>query len=817
MDTLLQDLRYTVRMLIKRPGFTVVAILALALGIGANTAIFSVVNAVLLRPLPYENPEQLVMMWETNPRLKLGYDEVSVAPANFIDWKNQNSVFQEVAAFWPNTFNLAGAGQPERLEGVDVSAGLFSMLGAQPARGRVFEAGEDEPGRNHVVIVSHGLWQRRFASDPDLVGKTIKLNGEEFTVIGIMPEDFQFPRRTELPAQYRFFPPQPELWAPLVFTQTQLQNRGTHNTAAMGRLKSGVTLDEARSEMSAIANHLAEQYPRTNRGFDVILTPMHEQAVGRVRPALLILFSAVGLVLLIACANVANLLLARTASRKKEIAIRTALGAGRARLVRQFLTESVLLAMTGGVIGLLLALWGIDILLTLAPGNLPRLNEVRLDGYVLGFTLLVSLVTGLAFGLAPAYRASKPDLNEALKEGARGVSVSFARNRLRSLLVVAEVALSLVLLVGAGLLIKSFLKLQQVNPGFKAENAFAIEVALPDTSYPESDRQVTFFNQLLERVSRLPEVESASVSASIPFSGSENSTGFGVEGYQFTEQGPLADYAAIAPGFFNVMGIPIVRGRDFTERDNKDAPQVVIVSQSLAERFFPDGDAIGKRLTFNFGAERVAREIVGVVGDVKYTALNAEPIPAVYMPHPQFPSGFMYLVVRPASGTPGLIGQVRAEAWAIDKDLPLSTVHNMEDLIAASVVSERFNMLLLAIFAVVALVLAAVGVYGVMSYSVTERTREIGIRMAMGARQKDVLKLVVGQGMALAFAGVAIGLAAALGLTRFMESLLFGVTATDAATFFFISLLLTFVALIASYIPAQRATKVDPMVALRYE
>ncbi|HEX5736618.1 MAG TPA: ABC transporter permease [Blastocatellia bacterium] len=818
MNTLLRDLRYAVRMLAKRPAFTVVAVLALALGIGANTAIFSVVNAVLLRPMPYENPDQLIMLWETNPRLQLGFDEVSVAPANYVDWKNQNSVFEQLAAFWPSTYNITDAGQPERLEGVEVSSDLFSLLGVQAARGRTFSKGEDELGNHRVVVVSHGLWQRRFASDPELINRTIKLNGEEFTVVGVMPEGFQFPRRTELPAQYRFFPPQPELWTPLAFTPARIQNRGTHNIAVMGRLKSGVTIDQARAEMSSIASHLAEQYPRTNRGFDVLLTPLHDQAVGRVKPALLILFSAVGLVLMIACANVANLLLARAATRKKEVAIRTALGAGRRRLVRQFLTESVLLAFVSGILGLLLALWGIDILLALAPENLPRLHEVSLDIYVLGFTLLVSLVVGVAFGLAPAYQASKPDLTEALKEGARGSAVSIVRNRTRSLLVVAEIALSLVLLVGAGLLIKSFIKLQQVDPGFNPERVFTIDIALPDATYPEADRQLAFFDQALDKIAALPGVESAAISTSIPFSGSENSTSFSVEGSPPADQIPQADYAMIGPGFFNTMGIPFVRGRDFTERDNREAPQVVIVSKSLAEQFFPGADAIGKRLNISLSSEGPRpSEIVGIVGDVKYSALNAEQIPALYLPHKQFPGGFVYVVVRSASDPSSLAASVRGEVWTIDKNLPVSSLQTMEQLIATSVASQRFNMLLLVIFAAVALVLAAVGIYGVMSYSVTQRTHEIGIRMALGAQAVDVLALVVRQGMGLAFAGVGVGLCAAFVLTRFMQSLLFGVAATDAATFILISLLLTAVAIMASYFPARRATRVDPLVALRYE
>jgi putative ABC transport system permease protein len=812
METLFKELRYGIRSLLKHPGFTAIAVITLALGIGANTAMFSVINGVLLRPLPYHEPDRLVTIWEESPQR--GLYQLPVSFANFRDWVDQNHVFEQISAYTFTNLNLTGAGEPTRLLAVRSSANLFSLIGAAPLLGRAFLTEEDKEGANRVVILGHALWQSRFGSDPEIVGKSLTLNNQSYTVVGVMSSNSQFPVGFGYLGKVLNDPV--DLYVPLAATSKET-GRGNYSFFSIGRLKPGVTIDQAQAEMTTIEGRLEQQYPEGNTGIGISLIPTQEQTVKEIRPALLVLLGAVAFMLLIACANIANLLLVRAASRQKEIAIRTALGASRLRVLRLLLTESLMLSFAGGCLGLLLAIWGTDALMALAPDNIPRLNEVAVDARVFGFTLAVSLVTGIFFGLIPAIHASKPDLNEALKEGSRGSMASTAGKRTRSVLVAVEVALSLVLLIGAGLMIKSFFRLQQMNLGFNPDNVLAVNLSLSSSRYPEDRQQVAFFREAIERLQSLPGIKSAGATTGLPLTLSLSGSDFRIEGRPEPEAGKemIIYTRSVSPDYFGTLGISLIKGRDFSERDKSDAPKAAIINNDLARIYFPNEDPIGKRITFDDAQSWIS--IVGVIGDVKQLGLDSSAKPEVYFPYPQMAAPSMSLVVRTASDPLSLAGAVKSQIQMIDKDLPIDEAKTMQQLLAESISGRRFNMLLLTVFAVVALVLAIVGIYGVMSYTVTQRTHEIGIRVAIGAQSRDVFRMVIGQGMMLAMIGVAFGLIGAFGLTRLMTTMLFGVEPTDPATFVSIALLLTAVALVACYIPGRRATKVNPLVALRYE
>ena len=800
METLIQDIRYGIRTLLKNRAFTAVAVVALALGIGANTAIFSVVNAVLLQPLAFEQPDQLVLVWEK--RMSLGRVRNVASAPDFVDWRAQNQVFEDMAAFMGQGFNVGAATEPERVQGVSVTPSLFSILRARPLMGRALEQNEDKPESAPVAIIGKGLWQRTFGSDPDIVGKQIKLNDRDYTVVGVMKEDFGFPNRRT------------EIWIPLKFSENDLSARGSHGYQVLARLKPGISVAQAQTEMESIASQLEQQY-QVNTGHSVNVFSLYEEVVGSARPALLVLLGAVAFVLLIACANVANLLFARSAARQKEIAIRTALGAGRLRIVRQLLTESVLLSIAGGIIGVLLAVWGLNILLSLGEGSIPRVKEIELDGWVLGFSLVVSVVTGLIFGLLPALQASKPDLNEALKEGSRGASGGIRSNRTRSVFVIAEVAICLVLLIGAGLMIKSFSRLTNINPGFNPENVLTVNVALSGGRYRDAAAVTAFYKQTLERLGALPGVKSAAMVTALPMAGNFGSRYFGIEGRppQPPGQGFNANTNLTTPGYFATMQIPLLEGREFEDRDARGATDVVVINQEAVRRYWPDESPLGQRITF----DNRARTVIGVVGDVKQSGLDVDVRPEMFSPYYQVAVPFGTFLVRTESDPATMTSAVRSAMQEIDRDLPLYGIKTANDVIAESVAPRRFNMLLLGIFGGLALALASVGLYGVISYSVSQRTREIGIRVALGASHKSVLGLVVGQGLVLSTIGVVIGVAASFFLTKFLATLLFGVSATDPMIFAAISVLLIGVSTTASLIPARRAMKVDPMVALRYE
>ena len=814
MESLLKDIRYGIRSLLKRPGFTAIAVITLAIGIGANTAIFSVVNAVLLRPLPFHNAEELVTLWERNP--KQGYEQNPPAAGNYVDWREQNRVFAQMAIYAPSRkFNLSLGDQPERIAGAAVSTSLFELLGVRPVLGRTFSSEEEQPGNDQVALISHNLWQRHFAADRNPVGRTITLDGKTYTIVGVMPEGFQFPGGSGTVLRI-FTPETAELWVPLALDADTLSQRSSHSLNVIGRLKPGITVAQATAEMDAIQQRLEQQYPTFYVGSHVKVVPLAEQIVGTARRPLLVLWGAVAFVLLISCANVANLLLSRSSTRKKEFALRAALGAGRLRIIRQLLTESLLLSIVGGIAGTLLAAWGVHVLSTIVPPDFPRRGEIAIDGWVLGFTLLISVLTGIIFGLAPAIQSTKLDLIDALKASGRNSAGSSHRHSLRSLLVMSEMALALILLIGAALMIQSFLRLRHVGPGFTPDNVLTMEVSLPLNSYPR-ERRPAFFQQLIERAQSVPGVQVVAAAKHLPLSGDNMNFAFDIEGRPFPPgRSPGADCRFVTPDYFKALRISLIKGRVFSESDGPQAPPVLLINKAMADRFFPNEDPIGKRM--QLGINNFAGQIVGIVGDVKHVGLDAEVNDEVYLPYSQAPFAIdMTLLVRTSGDPMSLAGAMRNELATLDKQVSIGKVRTMDTIAAESVAQPRFRTLLLGLFGIFALLLASIGIYGVMSYAVTQRTQEIGIRMALGAQVGDVRKLVIGNGMTLALIGVAIGLAGAYGLTRLMASLLFGISATDAPTFAAISAILIVVALIACYIPARRATKVDPLVALRYE
>jgi len=811
MQILLQDLRYGARMLWKQPGFTLIAVLTLALGIGANTAIFSVVNTVLLRPLPYREAERIVAIQELDPDGK----RIQVTPANFLDWRAQQTTFAQLAAILTRQANLALSEQAERINLAVVSANFFDVFGVTAERGRLFMAADEQAGHAPVIVISHRLWQSRFGGAADLVGRGVTLDGKSYTVAGIAPEGFQYPKETEA-----WLPPlrlAPEWNERMDVTQT----RGFGFLSAVAKLKPGVSLATAAADMETITARLRQQYPDTNnRRFNRVVSS-HKHLVGETGTMLWLLFGAVSFVLLIACANVANLLLVRAAARQKEMAIRAALGASRWRVLRQLLTESTLLALAGGGLGFLLAVWGVELMAKLLPRDFPRLGEIGLDWRVLGFTLVASVLTGMLFGLAPALQSAMPAVHETLKEGARGAAGSWRQHRLRHLLIVAEVALSLVLLIGAGLLLRSFQRLQAVNAGFTPQQVLTAKLSPSGASYRNDAAYINYYRRVIERVSLIQGVEAAGVINTLPLSKGPTA-GYRIEGRPLLTPDKWlgANYRAVSPDYFRALNIPIVQGRAFTERDGEAAPLVMIVNQALARRDFPGECPVGKRINLgntDRNGQPVWFEIVGVAANVRSLELSEEPLPEFYLSDLQDTFAEMSLVIRATVEPASLSAAVRQAAAEVDKTQPVSNVETMERIVSESVTQPRFNLFLLGLFGGLALLLSAAGIYGVTAYSVAQRTHELGIRMALGARTHDVLTLILGQGVRLISAGIGVGLATALALTRLMKSLLFGVGAIDPLTFITVALLLTVVALLAALVPARRATKVDPMVALRVD
>jgi putative ABC transport system permease protein len=799
---MLNDFRYALRQLIKAPSFTAVAIITLALGIGACTAIFSVVNTVLLRPLDYPDPDRIVNIRETNlPQ----FPEFSVSPPNYLDWQKQTRSYEYLAAYSGAGMNLTGEGEPQRLVGIKATANYFDVFGMKPVLGRMWLPEEDAVGKNHVVVLSYAFWQRVFGGARDIVGRSIQLNGEPYTVVGVAPTG-------GLTSKV-------DLWTPMAFKPDETANdaRGGHYINVFGRLKPGVSVTQAKAELDVLATQLAQQYPDSNKGWGIFIMPMQDYMVRDVKPVLYTLFGAVGCVLLIACANIANLLLARATARHREISIRAALGAGRARLMRQLLTESVVLAICGGLAGVLLAWLGLHALLALAPPSLPRVSEIHLDTGVLLFSLALSVLTGLVFGIAPAWLAARADVNEALKQGSRGSTEGGARGRLRSALVVIEVVFALMLLGGAGLLARSFMQLAHVDPGFNPENATLLRLSLPQKKYAKPEQQNAFVDALLERVKVLPGVQAAGVTHSMPLV-SDYVLGFNIEGRPAIAPSdlPNTNYYTVTPDYFKAMGIRLLRGRMFTPQDDAKAPRVAIINETMARQHFPNEDPIGKRINITNGPD-TWREIVGIVGDIKQYGVDKATSAQSYEPFAQVPFSSVNVVVRTNGSPAALLGALRPAVYSVDKDQPIGAIRPLEEIMADSIARQRFAMTLLSVFSAVALVIAAIGIYGVMAYNVVQRTGEFGIRMALGAQRGDVLRLVLTQGGKLIGLGLVIGLAATLALSRAMGSMLFNTSAYDPLTLAKITLLLAAVALVACFFPANRATKVNPIEALRTE
>jgi putative ABC transport system permease protein len=821
MERSWQDLRFGLRMLVKRPAFTLIAVTTLALGIGASTAIFSVVNGVLLRPLPYSQPERIVTLWENNTKDGIVRDDVS--PANFLDWRERASSFEALASANPYSLDYQGPREPETWQAALVSDGFFNTLGVNAYLGRTFLPEEYRDGINFddnrqrksfPIVLSYSLWQRRFGGDRALIGQKLTLDGLPATVVGVLPPDFQL----------NLFEQEKQIYVPQAPDEDWRQQRRATYLKILGRLKPGVTVEQARAEMQTIATNLATEYPQTNGGVGVTVVPLAEQLTGQVRPALLILFGAVGFVLLIACANVANLLLARGAEREREFAIRAAVGAERTRLVRQLLTESLVLALVGCAGGLMLAVWGVDAILALSPGNIPRLDQVRLDRATLLFTAALGCVTALIFGLVPALQFSRPNLHNCLKESALTATGSAARQRLRGALVVAEIALSLVLLVGAGLLLRSFFTLVQTDPGFAAEKIVALQAFIYDR-YPKPEERAAYVEQVLAKLKAVPGVTAAGVTTAIPFleSSLDASLPFNVEGRPASLPGqePTVYWTVASSEYFATLGMSLQRGRTFNQFDKTDAPPVALINETMARRHFPNEDPVGRKLLVprrqRGNAPAQAIEIIGVVSDIRHDGLDKEPRAEHYRPYPQIAHGSLIFAVRTSADAASLIPTLKTRVWEVNSTQPIYAVATLDNLVFESLKPRRFSLLLLGAFAALALALAVVGIYGVMSFATTQRTHEIGVRLALGASVSDILKLILRQGLRLTLMGVALGLTLALLLTRLLNTLVYGVSTYDPLTFVGVSVLLIAVALLACWLPARRATKVDPLVALRCE
>jgi putative ABC transport system permease protein len=815
---MLQEFRFALRNLIKTPGFTLVAVITVALAIAANTAVFSLVNALLIRPLPFKAPESLVLLFEKFSAQ--GLDQIPVSAPEYLDWEKQTRSYERIAAFDFANFNLTGGDMPERIQGATVTPSLFPLLGVQPVKGRVFNDSEFGEGNDGVVMISERLWRRRFNSDPQLVGTQLSVNGRSFTVVGIMPANFEFP----LPlfgVQGGTFAERADMWKPIAFTKQELESRGSRSYGVIGRLKPGVTLAQAQAEANTIIANWHPLFPDNYEPatkFGATLYPMHDLVIGGMRPALMILLGAVAVVLLIACANLTTMLLARAGAREREFAIRLALGAGRMQLVRQMLAESILLALIGGTAGVMLAVWGLDLLRSIGAQTVPRLAEVNLDMRVLLVTLGTAVATGIVIGLIPALATGKPELTEALKEGGRGSTSGIRRNRLRNALVIAEVALALVLLVGASLLMKSFVRLQNVHPGFEPKNVLTMEVALPLLKYPRGKPVADFYAEVTRRVKALPGVEAAAFTSILPLSGTNSDSSFQIEGRDAIAEKvyPDEEIRGITPEYFSVIKVPLLQGRFFNEGDQFDGPGVTIVNQSFAKKWFPNQEAVGKRITFSDTRKPDVKwiTIVGVVGDMRHRGLDLDPKPEYYLAHNQTPYRGMILAVRSTQDPRSLTSAIRREISRLDPDLPAANVRTLEQVAADSIAPRKLSVVLIGVFAAVALVLASVGIYGVMSFLVVQRTHEIGVRMALGAQPSDVLRLVIGRAARLVLMGTAIGLILGVLSSRALRALLFNVGAFDLMTFLSVTIALIVVSLLASYIPAVRATRADPMIAL---
>ena len=817
---MLQEIRVAFRSLIKSPAFAAIAIVTLALAIGATTAVLSLVNALLIRPLPYRAPQELVLLLQHFHAQNL--ERIPVSPPEYVDYETRVRGLEKIGAFTYASFNLAGGDKPERIPGAVVTPSVFQLLGVEPIKGRWFEPEESQTGRDDVVVISARLWQRRFNSDPQVIGTKLLLDGRSFTVVGIMPEGFDFPLQLFNVGSGGQFGERADIWQPLAFTDKQMKTRYSRGLAIVGRLKSGTSVAQAQAEIEGINAQMRREHPDAysqDNSFGADILPLQALAVSGMRPTLLILLGSVVLVLLIACANLTTMLLARAASRDREMAIRVALGAGRFRLLRQTLMESVLLALLGGIAGVLLAIWGVDLLKTIGAQTVPRLREVNLDLTVLALTFVVSVGTGIVFGIMPGLASGNPELTEALKEGGRGSTEGRRRNRLRSLLVIGEVALALVLLTSAGLLMKSFARLQNVNPGFNPGNVLTAEISLPKLKYGGNDAIVQFTDELHRRIAALPGVQFTAFTAILPLSGTNSDSSFAIEGHPSGPNDPSPDeeYREVSPDYFRAIETPLLQGRFFTPADNAAAPSVIIINQAFAKKFWPNESAVGKRITFgNPKKDPKWVTIVGIVGNIRHLGLDLDPKPEMYVPWAQDPYSTAILVVRSAQEPRNLVSAIRREVQAIDSAQPIANIRTFDNVISDSVAPRRLSVVLLGVFAGVAVLLAAVGIYGVMSFLVVQRTHEIGVRMALGAQRSDVLKLIIGRASKLVVAGSAIGLVMALFSTRALRALLYSVSVFDAPTFMLVTFSLAFVALAASYFPALRATRADPMIALSH-